>query len=155
MGCALERGDTMRAVTRWWRARTSGPTAPRATVGEEDADPGDVAELDRRLAAIDAEHRRERDRQLVARLRPLIERQVPVRCVEPVRSLRAARLRFADGTAVLVRGELAGDVGVLAAWTMRQTVLPRRCSTDQDGTHLELRSRRGRLTVARGRLGPA
>ena len=73
---------------------------------------------------------------LLAHLQPLVARKVPVRGVEPVPELRTVRVRFADGTAVVVRGEVAGDAGVLASVLRDHTVLPSACSTDAAGTRL-------------------
>jgi hypothetical protein len=49
-------------------------------------------------------------------------------------------MRFADGTAVLVRGEVRGDVAVLAGWMRDGSIVPTACSTRADGTHLVLQS---------------
>ncbi len=69
-------------------------------------------------------------------LRPLVARRVPVRCIEVVPQLRTTRVRFADGTAVVVRGEAAGDAGVLASVVRQHRVLPADYRTDDAGTHL-------------------
>jgi hypothetical protein len=101
-----------------------------------EVDPSDVADLGARFGDIDVEHAAARDALLLAHLQPLVSRRVPVRCVEPVPELRIVRVRFADGTAVVVRGEMAGDAGVLASVVRDHAVLPSACSTDAAGTRL-------------------
>ena len=61
---------------------------------------------------------------------------MPLRCIEVVPQLRTTRVRFADGTAFVVRGETAGDAGVLASIVRQHRVLPSDYSTDAAGTHL-------------------
>jgi hypothetical protein len=102
--------------------------------------PGDRDDLGARFAAIEADLARDRDLRLAYRLRPLVERGTPVRVVEAVPALGAARIRFADGTAVLVHGDGPGDLGVLASWVRCGSVLPCACALDGNGTHLVLRS---------------
>ena len=99
-------------------------------------DPLDVADIEARWEAFDADEHRRRDELLVSRLRPLVDRRVPVRVVEPVPGLQSVRIRFADGTAVMGRGDAAGDAGVLASLIRDQSVWPGSCSTDSTGTHL-------------------
>ena len=50
-------------------------------------------------------------------------RRVPARAVEAAPERRAVRVRFADGTQLLVRGTTPGDAGVLARWLRDRTVL--------------------------------
>jgi hypothetical protein len=111
-------------------------------------DPAEVAEIDARFAAVDAEQAQHRDRRLALQLNPLVERRVPARGVEAGPGRQAARIRFADGTTVLVRGADPGDVGVLASWVRGRSVLPASCSTDVDGTRLVFGSPRGRRTLS-------
>jgi hypothetical protein len=123
----------------WWaraRERIRRRSIDRAT--SSGIDPHDLADLEQRLAAVSDEQARHRDARLVFQLQQVIERRVPVRRVEAVASVSAPRIRFADGTAVLVHGENAGDVGVLAAWVHQQSVVASACSADAAGTHLVL-----------------
>jgi hypothetical protein len=46
---------------------------------------------------------------------------------------RAARLRFADGTSLVVKSAVPGDVGVLALAMSRGSVRPTACTTDPEG----------------------
>ena len=57
-------------------------------------------------------------------------------------------MRFADGTAVVVRGEVAGDAGIVASVLRDHAVLPSACSTDAAGTRLVLDWSGGRNHVA-------
>jgi hypothetical protein len=111
-------------------------------------DPQEVADIDARLGDIDNEHRVSRDAVLLAHLQPLVTRKVPVRCVEPVPDLHIVRVRFADGTAVVVRGEVAGDAGIVASVLRDHAVLPSACSSDASGTRLVLDWSGGRNHVA-------
>jgi hypothetical protein len=133
-------GRRRRAV----RAETRPAAASDASIA-----PGDRDDLAARFAAIEADLARDRDRRLVYRLRPLVERRTPARAVEAVPALGAARIRFADGTAVLVHGDGPGDLGILARWVRCGSVVPCACALDGQGTHLVLRSpsRRRQLGV--------
>jgi hypothetical protein len=115
-----------------WSASRRRP----APITSSPMDPSDVADLAARFDGVDAQHSRYRDALLAARLLPLVTRRVPVRTIEPLADRKTTRVRFADGTAVVVRGHAAGDTGVLAAVVRKQAVLPGTCSTDADGTHL-------------------
>lgn len=132
--CALVCGLMARAH-RHREQRAPGPTTPSGAVLEQLIDPGDVAELEARWHALDADHRRLNE-LLVARLRPLVDRRVPVRVVEPIPTRHVVRIRFADGTAVVGRGEIAGDAGVLASLARQQSVWPRSLTTDASGAHV-------------------
>jgi hypothetical protein len=78
--------------------------------------PGDAreAEINDLLAGVDG-----RDGQfrllLAAHLRPLVQRGVPPRGIEAGPVPRAARLRFADGTTLVVSSLVPGDLAVLAS----------------------------------------
>jgi hypothetical protein len=98
--------------------------------------PHDVAELEARWGSLDADHRRRCDELLMSRLRPLVNRRVPVRVVEPIPARRVVRIRFADGTAVVGRGEVAGDTGVLMSLVSKQSVWPGSFTTDDAGAHV-------------------
>lgn len=119
------------------RVRRRGPV--RGVVPWEpsrDVDPLDEYDLDARFASIAAEGLDEQGELIAARVTPVVRRGVPVRWVEPVPGLRASRLHFADGTSVLARGEVAGDVAVLAQALQRHRVAAASCSRAQDGIHV-------------------
>ena len=103
---------------------------------EAPLDPADVADLTARFARVDADQAATQHALLEYHLRPLVVRRVPVRCIEVVPQLRTTRVRFADGTAVVVRGEAAGAAGVLASVVRPHRVLPAYYRTDDAGTHL-------------------
>ena len=78
-------------------------------------------------------------RRLSSRLQPLIQRGVPPRFIEAAPAPRAARLRFADGTTVLVKVAVPGELGTLALTMRYGSLRPARCTTDPDGSaHLLL-----------------
>jgi hypothetical protein len=89
-------------------------------------------------APFDAVHTtvRQRDGVLASRLLPLVERRVPARSVEAAPDLGAARLRFADGTTVLVRGSVPGDHARLAGAVRQRSVPLEAFRTDGDQTCL-------------------
>jgi hypothetical protein len=129
----------VRPITSWRAFRRRGRPAGAAAGAARGLDAGtpeDLAELDARLAAVLADLGHEHDVHVAIRLQPLVDRRVPARAVEAVPELNSARIRFADGTAVLVQGSAPGDVGVLACWIRGRSVLPRACATTNEGTHL-------------------
>lgn len=128
--------------------RRRRPRAPSHHLVVEGVAPDDVAEVGSRLAAVAAEEARDHDARLVRRLRPLVDRRVPLRGVEALLEMRASRLRFADGTAVVVRGDAAGDVGVLAMWVRSASVPVAAWSSDADGVRLVFAPPRGRRRVS-------
>jgi hypothetical protein len=128
-----------------WRAGREPAQAPSEPPG---IDPTDLADIDVRFGDVDATHIATRDAVLLAHLQPLVTRKVPVRCVEAVPDLRTVRVRFADGTAVVGHGEVAGDAGILASVVRDHAVLPSACSTDAAGTRLVFDWSGGRGHVA-------
>ena len=133
-------GHTAAMRRRRRRARTGSEV--------EGVEPTDVAELADRFASVDAEEAGTRDARLVARLRPLVERRVPLRQVEAAWSVSATRLLFADGTAVVVRGAVAGDVGVLAMWVRATSVPVTGCERRDGGVELVFTQPRGRRRLS-------
>jgi hypothetical protein len=117
---------------RWWRRRPATGAAPESAplVGRDEA-----ADIDARLAAVLADWGDHRT-SLAIRLQPLVERQVPARCIEAAPHHRATRIRFADGTTVLARGTAPGQVAVLAAEIRLRSLPPAACTTDEEGTYL-------------------
>ena len=122
--------------------------SPSDDEGVDGLEPADVLDLQARFAEVDADHAGRRDARLVRRLKALVDRRVPVRGVEPVWSLQGSRLRFADGTAVVVRGDVAGDVGVLAMWARSASVVATSCALAADGVHIVFDLPRGRRHVS-------
>ncbi len=104
-------------------------------------DPLDVAELDARLASVVHEQHGSRDARLHPALDLLIERQVPGRAVEVASGVGSARVRFADGTALLVQGQAHGMAGVLAAWVHQGSVVLAVYEAGRSGVQLTFRDR--------------
>jgi len=119
----MRRRRPLRGVVSWQPSR--------------DVDPLDEYDLDERFAAITAERLDTQGELIAARVTPVVRRGVPVRRVEPVPGLHASRLHFADGTSVLARGEVAGDVAVLAQALQRHRVSAASCVRAHDGIHVQ------------------
>jgi len=113
----------MEVEGRRGRARRLSPTVPFAA--EQTAD------LDLRLSR--AGDPFEFSVRLCWRLRSLVERRVPARCLEAGPVPRAARLRFADSTTVIVKAAVPGELARLAVAMRRASATPLACSTSPDG----------------------
>lgn len=86
---------------------------------------------------------------LSVKLKPLVQRCVPPRLIEAGPVARAARLRFADGTTVVVKSAVPGDLAVLAAVMRRCSARPVACTVAPDGsTQLKLVWPGGRRALA-------
>ena len=128
------------AVSIWWWRRESLRPKPRRDGrrprGPDPVlDPADASDLDRRFALVD-DAVSTRDDIVASRLEVVRRRAVPVRVVEPVPSLGASRVRFADGTAVIGHGVVAGDMGVLVAAVRDHAVHVESCRREPDGMHV-------------------
>jgi len=120
------------------RARAAGPGTPGGT------GPGPAAEIDALLATVGTGGP-ELALRLSTRLGPLVQRGVPPRWLEAAPVPHAARLHFADGTTLLVKGAAGGDIGVLAVAMSRRSVQTVACTTGPEGnTNLFFRGPRGR-----------
>lgn len=82
---------------------------------------------------------------ILSRVQPVVRRRVPVRGVVAAPSLGTVRVRFADGTTVLCRGDKPGNAAILSAAVMRCSVTAR-CVVDDAGPRLDF--------VWKGRLRP-
>jgi hypothetical protein len=97
-------------------------------------------EIDALLTLTDTD-RRDFARRLSSRLQPLVQRGVPPRVIEAAPAPRAARLRFADGTTILVKVAVPGQLGTLALTMRHGSLKPAGWRTDPDGSaHLLLSS---------------
>jgi hypothetical protein len=113
----------------------SGLFGPPAATGAPE-----MADIEAVLTPDDTD-RREFARRLSSRLSPLVQRGVPPRVIEAAPAPRACRLRFADGTTVLVQVSVPGEVGALAVTMRHGSLKPTGCTTDRDGSaHLFLSS---------------
>jgi len=116
--------------------------SPRSAV-----DPAAAAEIEAVLASVEADAHDFAVR-LSSRLYPLVRRGVPPRVIERAPVPRVARLRFADGTTVLVKLAVPGDLGAIVE-IMRRSVTPSACRTAPDGsTHLVFRLSSGHRVVS-------
>lgn len=132
------------------RARRAPPTS-RVEVArppeERLLDPGDRAELDALLASVQLDEHEAQAAHLTSGVRSVIEHRVPLRTVEAVWSLRAVRLRFSDGTALLVSGAGAGAMGLLALQVKEGSVCLIRCRPEAAGTTLVFDGPRGPMAM--------
>ena len=109
-----------------------GPGKDRVPLDLAGFDAVEAADIDAMLTAVSA-GLGDLASRLSWRLNPLVQRCVPARAIETAPGPFAARLRFADGTAVVVKSAAPGDVGVLALAMRRGSVRPAACTTDSDG----------------------
>ena len=117
----------------WWSRRQHSPSPSTEPEGFAD---GDLAELDVVFAAAEAEEARRRDARLAILIAPLVARRVPARIIEAVPSLHAARIRFADGTSVLVRGRTPATSACWPAGCATAGWCRSRCSPTSSGMEL-------------------
>lgn len=113
--------------------------------------PGTVADdLDDLDAAFDRvleAHSRELGILLGARLQRLVDRRVPVRAIRDAPGTPAARVCFADGTIVLARGVVPGDL-VRVAWGIHASSVRLHAFSRADATtRLDLRWRDGAVAM--------
>lgn len=103
----------------------------RVAVQVSGLDPADASEIEAMLNAVSTAG--DFPLRLLHRINPLIQRCVPPRAIEAAPVPRAARLRFADGTSIVVKSAVPGDVGVLALAMRHGSVKPAACTTGPDG----------------------
>ena len=122
-------------MTAKWRLRR-GASHRRADPGHDltDIDP-DMFEM---LQTVSVELSGELHALIASRVNVLIRRRTPLRVVESAMSVHAVRLRFADGTTLIVHGAHAGDAGLLAARLLFGAVTAARCEVGVDGIRLQL-----------------
>jgi hypothetical protein len=110
--------------------------------------PAQAAEIEAMFASVDAGGRALALR-LAVKLGPLVQRGVPPRMLEPAPVAKAARLRFADGTTVVVKATSPGDLAVLAMAMQRGSLRPTACLSGPDGgAWLQLRGPDGRYRLS-------
>ena len=84
---------------------------------------------------------------LLNRLGSVTRRNVPLRAVRPGPARGLARICFADGTTLQVRGRRVGDLGFLAATAITQKVWVSNYHTEHSNVVLDLDWNRGRVSV--------
>ncbi len=132
-------GNPVHGIGRLWSLALRRPATASEVLSPSATATTAEAELDAVLAAADSEDRRDFSRRLSSRLQPLVQRGVPPRVIEAAPVPRAARLRFADGTTVLVKVNVPGELGTLALTMRHRSLRPAACTTDPDGSaHLLL-----------------
>ena len=94
--------------------------------------PAEAAEIEAMFASVDADGSALALR-LSLKLGPLVQRGVPPRVLEAAPVAKAARLRFADGTTVVVKSTSPGDLAVLAMAMQHGSLRPAACRTGPDG----------------------
>ena len=110
--------------------------------------PAEAADIEAMFASVDADGSALALR-LSLKLGPLVQRGVPPRVLEAAPVAKAARLRFADGTTVVVKSTSPGDLAVLAMAMQHGSLRPAACRTGPDGgAQLQLRSPDGRRRLS-------
>lgn len=118
--------------------------APVNTLGLADSDAAELWELGRR---VEDEFGLAPVQLLLNRLGVVVRRNVPLRAVRPGPSRGLARICFADGTTLQVRGRQSGDLGNLAVTTLTQKVWVSDFHAEHSNVVLNLDWNRGRVSV--------
>jgi len=115
-----------------WRGHTRHPEESAVSGGLPAASEhaGDAAEI--ALLFESAAEGSDLPVRLYRRLHLLVERSVPARGIEAAPVPRAARVRFADGTTVVAKTSVPGELGLLALAIRRASVTPRACYMGAD-----------------------
>lgn len=118
--------------------------APLNTLGLAASDADELWELGRR---VEEEFGLAPVQILLNRLGNVVRRNVPLRAVRPGPSRGLARICFADGTTLQVRGRQVGDLGNLAVTTLTQKVWVSDFHAEHSNVVLNLDWNRGRVSV--------
>lgn len=114
------------------------------TLGLADEDAKELWELGRR---VEDEFGLVPVQILVNRLGSVVRRKVPLRAVRPGPARGLARICFADGTTLQVRGRQVGDLGQLAVTTLTHKVWVSDFHAEHSSVVLDLDWNRGRVSV--------
>lgn len=117
---------------------------PRSTLNLDETDAAELLALERR---IEQEFGAAPVQLLLHRLGNVTARNVPLRTVRPGSSRGLARICFADGTTLQVRGRHAGDLGQLAVTAITQKVWVSHYRAQESSVVLDLDWHRGRVSV--------
>ena len=119
------------ALVRWRGHARHPETTPADGVPVVIRHAADAAEIELLLET--AREGSDLPARLYRRLQLLVERRVPARGIEAAPVPRAARVRFADGTTVVAKTTVPGELGLLALAIRRASVTPRGCYVGADG----------------------
>ena len=117
---------------------------PTPDLGLSDSDLAELAVLSHR---VEQEFGLVPVQVLLNRLGTVTRRHVPLRAIRPGSSRGLARICFADGTTLQVRGREVGDLGQLAVTALTQKVWLADYRTEQSHVVLDLDWHRGHVTV--------
>lgn len=118
--------------------------APAPSLDLDEADANELMEMERR---VEQEFGIAPVQILLNRLGNVVRRNVPLRAVRPGPSRGLARICFADGTTLQVRGRQVGDLGYLAATAITQKVWVSDFRAEHSNVVLDLDWSRGRVSV--------
>lgn len=118
--------------------------APPPTLELDEADASELMEMELR---VEQEFGLAPVQILLNRLGNVVRRNVPLRAVRPGPSRGLARICFADGTTLQVRGRQVGDLGYLAATAITQKVWVSDFRAEHSNVVLDLDWARGRVSV--------
>ena len=118
--------------------------APPPMLNLDEADASELLDIERR---VEEEFGLAPVQILLNRLGNVVRRQVPLRAVRPGPSRGLARICFADGTTLQVRGRQVGDLGYLAATAITQKVWVSDFHAEHSNVVLDLDWSRGRVSV--------
>lgn len=110
----------------------------------DETDAAELLELERR---VEQEFGLAPVQILLNRLGNVVRRSVPLRAVRPGPARGLARICFADGTTLQVRGRQAGDLGYLAVTALNQKVWVSDFHAEHSNVVLDLDWSRGRVSV--------
>lgn len=117
---------------------------PVSLLGLDDSDAAELFEMGRR---VEQEFGLAPVQILLNRLGNVTRRSVPLRSVRPGPARGLARICFADGTTVQVRGRQMGDLGQLAVTAITQKVWMSNYHAEHSNVVLELDWKRGHVSV--------
>lgn len=118
--------------------------APPASLNLAESDAAELIEVERR---VEQEFGLAPVQILLNRLGNVVHRSVPLRAVRPGPARGLARICFADGTTLQVRGRQAGDLGYLAVTALNQKVWVSDFHAEHSNVVLDLNWSRGRVSV--------
>jgi len=119
-------------------------SVPAESLGLDAQDATELLELGRR---VEQEFGLVPVQLVLNRLGNVVRRNVPLRAVRPGPARGLARICFADGTTLQVRGRKVGDLGYLAATAITQKVWVSHYHQEHSNVVLDLDWSRGRVSV--------